>query len=126
MVKKIMDEVTGVKRDTENNLVVGQAREEREDMINRPRRNKKKPGKKVFPLVTTWDPRMPNIGKIIKENLSILHRNPLNKKLFPDNSIFTGFKKRRNLGQIICPTNPRREKPPVKPPGSSKPCKSKV
>ena len=69
---------------------------------------------------------MPNLGNILKENLSILHRNPLNKKLFPAESIFPGFKKRRNLGQIICPTNPRRTKTPVKPPGGSRPCKSKV
>ena len=80
----------------------------------------------MFPLVTTWEPRLPNIGCILKENIPILHENPLNKKLFPSSSIFSGFKKRKNLGQMICPTNPRRTRPPVQPRGGSAPCKSRI
>ena len=76
--------------------------------------------------MTTWDPRLPNIGGIPKDNLHILHRNPLNIKLFPPETIFTGFKKRRNLGEMICPTNPRRIKPAAKPPGGSTLCSSRV
>ena len=126
MVNRVMDKLMGVKRDHENKLVRSEARENRENLINRPRKNKKKPGKKVFPLVTTWEPRMPNLASILKENLPILHKNPLNLKLFPEDSIFPGFRKRKNLGEIICPTKPRRNKPPARPPGGSRPCKSKV
>ena len=66
MVNRVMDEVTGVIRDNDNKLVRSEARENRESLINRPRKNKKKPGKKVFPLVTTWEPRMPNLASILK------------------------------------------------------------
>ena len=66
------------------------------------------------------------MASILKENLPILHKNPLNLKLFPENSIFPGFRKRKNLGEIICPTKPGRNKPPARPPGGSRPCKSKV
>ena len=126
MVKKIMDEVTGLSKDEHDNLVQGENRKNREEIICRPRKPKKKSGKKVFPLVTTWEPRLPNIGCILKENLPILHQNPLNEKLFPSSSIFSGFKKRKNLGQMICPTNPRRTRPPIQPRGGSAPCKSKI
>ena len=126
MVSQIMDGVTGLKRDDDTNIVRAENRIGREDLINRPRKIKKNPGQKVFPLVTPWEPCLPNIGEILKENLPILHGNPLNKKLFSPSSIFSCFKKRRNLGQVICPAIPRRTKPPVKPPGGSAPCNSRI
>ena len=53
MVKKILGEATGLSRDpTTGEFVHGEARRDREKIINRPRKDKKKPGKKIFPFVT--------------------------------------------------------------------------
>ena len=46
MVKKILDETTGLKTNENGDLVRGEARINRENLINRPRKDKKKPGKR--------------------------------------------------------------------------------
>ena len=58
--------------------------------------------------MTDWDPRNPDIAKIIRENKSTLYRDPINKRLFPEGSIIAGFRQRRNLGEMIALTTPRR------------------
>ena len=103
-----MDKATGLTKDGNNDFVRGPARENREDFIFRARRNRQGNGAKKFVLVTDWDPRHPDISKIIKENKSTLYRDPLNKRLFPEGSIIAGFRRRRNLGEMIAPTTPRR------------------
>ena len=60
-----LDEATGLKRNENGELVRGEARRNREHLINRPRKDKKKPGKKVFPFVTGWDPRMPDLRQAV-------------------------------------------------------------
>ena len=39
----------------------------------------------------------------------------MNRRLFPDGSVIAGFRRRRNLGEMVCPTNPKRQ--PRPPPG---------
>ena len=68
-VNEIMDKVTGLTRNSDGDFVRGPARKNREDFIFRPRRKK-------FDLVTDWDPRNPDIAKIIRENKSTLFRDP--------------------------------------------------
>ena len=114
-VKKIMDEVTGLTKDNTGEFVRGPARNNRENFIFRQRRNRRENGAKKFVLVTDWDPRNPDIAKILKQNKSTLYRDPLNKRLFPDGSVIAGFRRRRNLGEMIAPT-----KAPTHGPGSTR------
>ena len=102
-----MDKVTGLTRNSEGDFVRGPAREHREDFIFRPRKNRRQSGAKKFVLVTDWDPRNPDIAKIIRNNKSTLYRDPLNKRLFPDGSIIAGFWQRKNLSEMVAPTTPR-------------------
>ena len=74
MVKKVLDESTGLKRNENGDLVRGEARRNREKLINRPRKDKKKPSKKVFPFVTGWDPRMPDLRQAINLATEVLYR----------------------------------------------------
>ena len=115
-----MNEVTGLTRDRHGNFVRGPARENRENFINRPRRNRRNKGAKKHVLVSTWEPRNPDIGKILKKNINTLYRDPINRRLYPKGSVIAGFRKRRNLGEMIAPTKPRRV--PRPPPGGDPGC----
>ena len=121
-VKQIMDECTGITEDKQGNIIQGEARKKREDLIFRPRKSKNNPGSKKFVLVSDWDPRNPDISKIIKENRTTLYRDPMNRRLFPDGSVIAGFRRRRNLGEMVCPTNPKRQPRPPPGPGGEGGC----
>ena len=126
MVKRILDKTTGLTKNREGEFVHGEARRERENLINRPRKDKKKPsGKKTFPFVTEWDPRKPDIREAINQASEILYQDPLNEKLFPRGSIISGFRRAKNLGEIVAPTSPRREPPPPPTP-PPRPCGCQV
>ena len=122
MVKKILDETTGLKTNENGDLVCGEARINRENLINRPRKDKKKPGKKVFPFVTGWDPRLPDLRQAINLATDVLYQDPVNEKLFPRGSIISGFRRGKNLGEIVCPTAPVRAPPPSPPPPTRSSC----
>ena len=83
MVKKILDQTTGLTKDPNGVFVHGEARRNREELINCPRKDKKKPGKRVFPLVTQLDPRKPDLRKAINDASYILYQDPVNEKWFP-------------------------------------------
>ena len=68
-----MDKCTGIKEDKHGNTIIGEARKKREDLIFRPRKSKNYPGCKKFVFVSDWDPRNPDISKIIKENRTTLN-----------------------------------------------------
>ena len=63
-------------------------------------------------MISRWDPRLPNINKIFNANMHFLHANDKNKSIFPVGSLFCGFRRNKNLGEIICPTIPVRTPPP--------------
>ena len=79
----------------------------RKNAIKRVDKNNNK-GDKVV-LITTYDPRIPNKSKIIRDNLDILHSNPLNKTIFPKNKLIAADRRRKNLGEIYKPTIPRKK-----------------
>jgi len=85
-------------------------------LITRPREKKSK----KLAWVTTWDPQAPDKSKIIKENIHLLYRNPENKKIFPERFLIAANRRRKNLGEFIKPTIPRRFVPhgPYLEPGS--------
>ena len=73
-----------------------------------PRNNLLKPqikkAKKLFPLVITFNPNLPDIGRIIKKHLHLLHSNPRLKEFFPRNSVIPSFRRRKNLKEILAPS----------------------
>ena len=71
-----MDEFTGISADGNGNLTQGEERKNREERIFRPRKNRNNPGNKKFVLVSDWDPRNPDISKIIRDNRATLNRDP--------------------------------------------------
>ena len=64
------------------------------------------------------------MGEGLKLLEEILHQNPENKRVFPKGSIVAGFKRGRNLGEIIAPTKPQRERR-VEEVGGSVACESR-
>ena len=84
---------------------------DRQEMIKRPRK-KKTGGPRKFPLCPKWDPRAPNVREGLKLMEEVLYYNKENEKVFPKGSIIAGFKRQRNLGEIISPSKPVRTAPP--------------
>ena len=82
---------------------------DRVELIRRPPRARAS-GRK-FAMVSRWDPRGPNIKEGLKQLESILYENPENLRIFPRGSIIPAFRRGRNLGEIIAPTKPLRERP---------------
>ena len=60
--------------------------------------------KRVYPLVLEFNPRLPSINRILKNNLNILHSDPNLKDLFPEKSIFWASKRGQNLGEKLAPS----------------------
>ena len=73
---KILDEVTGLTKNENGDLIQAEARKNREDFIFRPRRNRNSKGKKKFVFVSNWDPRNPDFSQILRENRDTLYRDP--------------------------------------------------
>ena len=69
-------------------------------------------------MVTRYDPRAPNIAEGLRMLEEVLYLNQDNQRVFPKGTIMAGFRRGRNLGEIIAPTKPRRERREVEEPGS--------
>ena len=48
-------------------------------------------------LITTYNPALPNINKIIKNNLAILYTDEKMKKIFPPNTLKIFYRRKKNL-----------------------------
>ena len=81
---------------------------DREEIIRRPRKDKRKAGPRKYVMCSTWDPRQPNVLAGMKLLEGILYENSENKKCFPKGSIISGFRRQKNLGEIISPSKPVR------------------
>jgi len=55
-------------------------------------------------FITTYNPALPNINKIIKDNLSILHTDEKFKEIFPPNTMKMIYRRERNLKEILSPS----------------------
>ena len=71
---------------------------DREELLARPRRERRRGGRKQV-LVTTWDPRAPNIKEGLRKFEEILYQNPDNLEGFPRGSI---IQKREDPGRDDC------------------------
>ena len=72
----------------------------RSDLLRTRARSKRK----LFPFVTTFNPNLPDIGRIIRKDLAILEPNPKLKELFPPNSIIASFRRSKNLKELLAPS----------------------
>ena len=55
---------------------------------------------------TKFNPRGPNVTKIIKDNFHLLQSNKILKVLFPENSILVGSKRETNLKDLLLRSDP--------------------
>ena len=72
----------------------------RSDLLRTRARSKKK----LFPFVTTFNPNLPDVGRIISKHLAILESNPKLKELFPPNSIIASFRRSKNRKELLAPS----------------------
>ena len=75
----------------------------------RPRVQQRRGGGRKHVLLSTWHPRAPNIKTGFKMFEEILYMSKDNDTVFPRGSIMPGFRRGRNLGELIAPTQPQRE-----------------
>ena len=66
-------------------------------------RKKVKPAKKVFPLVLDYNPILPDIQKVIKKHFYLLNSSPEVKEIFPSKSIFSAYRRTKNLKDMLAP-----------------------
>ena len=52
-------------------------------------------------FITTYNQALPNINKIIKSNLFILHTDQKMKKIFPPNTMKTLYRREKNIKEIL-------------------------
>ena len=66
---------------------------------------KVKPKKKVYPFVTEFNPRAPNISQIISKHKHLISTPEAEwKEIFPDKSIITAYRRPKNLKDILAPS----------------------
>ena len=63
--------------------------------------------RQVIPFVLDYNPNLPEIGKIISNNLHILYSTPLMREIFPDRSIIPAFRRPKNLKELLAPSKLR-------------------
>ena len=57
--------------------------------------------KKFFPLTIKFNPKLPNMSKIINKHKHILSLNPETNSIFPANSILVTYKNERNINSLL-------------------------
>ena len=82
---------------------------DRVELIKRPRKNKRVGGgPKKYVLCSKWDPRQPNVREGLKMMEDILYLNKENETVFPRGSLIAGFRRQKNVGEIVAPSKPQR------------------
>ena len=81
---------------------------DRGEMVRRRRRSTDTTKPKKYFFCSKWDPRGPNINNAMRSFQTILYMDGENKKAFPQGSLITGFRKQKNIGEIIAPSKPVR------------------
>ena len=69
----------------------------------RQKRNRKEKVSDVK-FITTYNPALPNINKIMKNNLAIFYTDEKMKKIFPPNTIKALYRRKKNLKEILSPS----------------------
>ena len=99
--------------------IMGECKQlDREELIRRPRKEKRNNGPKKYIFCSKWDPRGPNIHTAIKKFQNILYMDKENEIAFPPGSLISGFRRQKNVGEIIAPSKPVRVFAPSGIPGA--------
>ena len=67
---------------------------------------KKNTSRRKCPLVLDFNPALPNINSIIRNNIHVLYSSPHMKELFPEKSIFTAYRKCKSLKDMLMSSKP--------------------
>ena len=60
--------------------------------------------KKTFPLVLEFNLRMPNVSKIIKRHMHLIHSVAGLQEIFPAGSIIPAYRRMKNLKDMLAPS----------------------
>jgi hypothetical protein len=69
--------------------------------------------RKIVPLVTDFNPNLPNIQQIMRDNIHLINSSDKLKTIFPKNSIITAFRRPKNLKEILAPSKIRGNEEPI-------------
>ena len=94
-----------IAREHKPSLVKQQFSEVRKKTRTEARQKQNRKGKvSNIKFITTYNPALPNINKIIKNNLSILYTDEKMKGIFQPNTIKTLYRREKNLKEILSPS----------------------
>ena len=65
---------------------------------------KDKENRKLFGLVTKYNPILPNLNQLIRKNLPLLYSDPALKTIFPEGSVKPLYKRGKNLKELLSPS----------------------
>ena len=54
--------------------------------------------------MTTFNPNLPDVARVIRKHLVILESDPKLKELFPPNFIIASFRRSKNLKELLAPS----------------------
>ena len=60
--------------------------------------------KKTFPLLLEYNPRTPNVSKIIKRHMHLIHSVAGLQEIFPAGSIIPAYRRTKNLKDMLTPS----------------------
>ena len=81
---------------------------DRKELIRKSRRNRRNAGPKKIVFTSKWDPRGPNVHEAMKSFQRCLYMDKENEKAFPPGTLMNGFRRQKNVGEIIAPSKPIR------------------
>ena len=65
---------------------------------------KQKSSNRTFPLVLDYNPRLPDVSRVIKKHLHLLESNPKIAEIFPAKSIMPAYRRTKNLKDLLAPS----------------------
>ena len=74
------------------------------------RKSKAKRDSNFCVLSVKYNPRAPDIRKIVKKHLPIIDRDVVARKILPATSIRVAHKRNANLKELLTPSNPYKDK----------------
>ena len=60
--------------------------------------------RRVTSLFIDYNPNLPNVGRILRDNLHILYSTNLMRDILPDKSIIPAFRRPKNLKEMLAPS----------------------
>ena len=81
---------------------------DRKQLVRRPRKSARPNEAKKIVFVSKWDPRGPNVQQAMTVFKNLLYLDKENEKAFPKGTLMNGFRRQKNIGEIIAPSKPIR------------------